>query len=184
MIPLPSLSEQIAPISAALDSAAFDARLNWMRGLGKKELVALWSLTDGQSVPVDYFYGAPGEIVIHEGQNSMLLFNQFQKRMVLHEGRAQGYNHQSMSWLTGPGHFLLMESDGAAYFDYTRTVPAAPAEFPAVKPNDVGLSRFVYGGMIDKVRRVAADLIIGAAYRGGAQTGDYFLLLKHAPHRV
>jgi hypothetical protein len=47
-----------------------------------------------------------------------------------------------------------------------------------VKANDAGLSRFVYGGMIDKVRRVSEDAVIGAAFRGGKQTGDYFMLVR------
>jgi len=178
MIPLPSQSETIAPIEAALDSATFDARVAWMRTLGKREMLALWALTDGRAVPASYFHAGPDEVVIHEGQNSLPAFNQFQKRFVLHDGRVQGYNHQAMAWVTGPGHFVVQPGEGASYFDYTVTVPNAPDAFPAIKPNDAGLSRFVYGGMIDKVRQIAKSAIIGAAYRGGALTGDYFLLVK------
>lgn len=178
MIPLPSLTNDIAPIEAALDASSFDERVNWMRGLGKKDLVALWNLSVGREVPLNYLHGAPGEVVIHEGQNSLLAFNRFQKRVVLHEGRVQGYNHQSMSWFTGPGHFLCQPNDGDAYFDYTVVVPDAPDEFPPVKPNDAGFSLFVYGNMIDKLRRVAEKAVIGAAFRRGKQTGDYFMLVK------
>lgn len=178
MIPLPSLSSSIDPVRAALDATSTEEKVNWMRGLGKKELAALWTLSAGLEVPQAYFHRGPGEVVIHEGQNSLLAFNQFQKRVVLHEGRVQGYNHQAMSWLTGPGHFQVQGDATASWFDYTVTVPDAPAAFPPVQPNDAGLSRLVYGGMIDKVRRVAADCVIGAAFRADKPTGDYFMLVR------
>lgn len=178
MIPLPSLSEALPPITAALDAAPFADRVNWMRGLGKKDLVALWTLSEGRDVPISYLHGAEGQVIIHEGQNSLLAFNHFQKRVVLRNGRVQGYNEQSMAWLTGPGHFLVQPGEGASYFDYTVTVPDAPDVFPPVKSNDAGLSKLVYGGMIDKLRRVAEKAIIGAAFRGGKATGDYFMLQK------
>lgn len=178
MIPLPSLSSSIDPVRAALDTTPTEEKVNWMRGLGKKELVALWTLTEGHEVPLSYFHRADGEVVIHEGQNSLLAFTRFQKRIVRRAGRVQGYNEQTMAWFTGPGHFIVTGDEAASWFDYTLPVPDAPAEFPPVKPNDAGISRFVYGGMIDKVRRVAADCVIGAAFRGGKQTGDYFMLVR------
>lgn len=178
MIPLPSLASSIDPVAAALDATSTEEKVNWMRGLGKKELAALWTLTAGREVPLSYFHRAPGEVVIHEGQNSLLAFNQFQKRVALHDGRVQGYNHQAMSWLTGPGHFQVQGDEARSWFDYTVTVPNAPDAFPPVQPNDAGLSRFVYGGMIDKVRRIGADTIIGAAFRADVATGDYFMLVR------
>ncbi len=178
MIPLPSMSASIEPVRAALDAASTDECVNWMRGLGKKELIALWTLTAGREVPQAYFHRGPGEVVIHEGQNSLAAFNQFQKRVALHNGRVQGYNHQAMSWFTGPGHFQVQGDAASSYFDYTVTVPDAPAEFPPVKPNDAGLSRLVYGGMIDKVRQVSANSVIGAAFRADKATGDYFMLVR------
>ena len=159
-------------------SSDLSDRVNWMRGLGKKELVALWNLADGRDVPLAYLHGAEGEVIIHEGQNSLLAFNRFQKRVMLRGGRVQGYNEQAMAWLTGPGHFYCQAGEGAAYFDYTVNVADAPEVFPPVKPNDAGLSKLVYGGMIDKLRRVSERSVIGAAFRGGKQTGDYFMLQK------
>lgn len=178
MIPLPSLSEALAPIEAALDAATSDERVNWMRGLGKRELVALWSLAEGRPLSLDDLAANDGEVVIHEGQNSLPLFNAFQKRMVRRNGGVQGYNHQAMSWITGPGHFIVREGAGAAYFDYTEVPRDAPAEFPPVKPNDAGLSKLVYAGMIDRLRKVAHHTLIGLAEKGGKATGDYFMLVR------
>lgn len=178
MIPLPSLTDSIAPLSAALDATPLEEKINWMRGLGKKELVALWKLAEGREVPASYYTRGEGEVVIHEGQNSLPAFNVFQKRFVLRDGKVQGYNHQAMAWLTGPGHFFLGEEGGATFIDYRTDVADAPAEFPPPKSNMAGLSRFVYGGMVDKMRRVSEDCTIGAAWRADKPTGDYFMLIR------
>lgn len=178
MIPLPSLVESLAPLTAALDAASHDQRVNWMRGLGKRELVASWTLAEGRGVAKSWLHRGEGQVVIHEGQNSLPAFNRFQKRVVLFEGRVQGYNHQAMAWFTGPGHFLVAGDETDAWFDYTTVPPRAPAEFPPVVPNDGIPSRFVYGFMIDKLRQVAAEVVIGAAFRHGKATGDYFMLCR------
>ena len=33
-------------------------------------------------------------------------------------------------------------------------------------------------GMVDYVRRVARDVFVGSAHRGGKETGNYFLLCR------
>lgn len=181
MIPLPSLSDSLAPIAAALDAHTHDERVNWMRGLGKKEQVALWKLADGREVTTTELHGADGEIVIHEGQNSLPLFSTFQKRVVKRGDVVQGYNHQSMSWLVGPGHFLVAEAStphAGAHFSYLSVAATAPPEFPALQPNDKGLSTLVFAHMIDYLRRVSPHVIIGAAYKKGKASGDYFMLVR------
>ena len=65
MIPLPSLSEDLGPVAEALDAASPDARINWMRGLGKRELKALYELADGQSLPLNHFCDDSGTITQH-----------------------------------------------------------------------------------------------------------------------
>ena len=60
MIPLPSLSSDIAPISTALDALSHEERVNWMRGLGKKELTALLKLTECRTVALaEFTHGRP-----------------------------------------------------------------------------------------------------------------------------
>lgn len=179
-IPLPSLSDSLSPISSALDAVTSAERVNWMRGLGKKELVALWKLADGHPLLVEHFHGAEGQVVIHEGQNSLPAFNAFQKRFVLRAGVVQGYNHQSMAWITGPGHFTVTQAGAEVLLDYLSEPKSVPSEFPALKANDAGFSRLVYMGMHDFCRRVSEHVIIGEARKGGKPTGDYFMLCKTA----
>jgi hypothetical protein len=166
-IPLPSLSETLGPITEALDTAEHADRLNWMRGLSRKELRALYTKAEGHlALETAHFHTDEGAVVIHHGQNSLPAFNAFQKRVCRRGEVLQGYNHQTMAWFTGPGHFTLSQ-DGDV-----------PAEFPTLKPNEAGFSRFVYGGMVDRVRRVSAHCVIGAAFKGEKAMGAWFMLTR------
>jgi hypothetical protein len=179
-IPLPSHADSLAPISQALDDATHDARVNWMHGLGGRELKAMYTLArSGGTLPITHFHGEAGEVRIHHGKNSLPMFTHFQKRVCLHEGTLQGYNHQTMAWLTGPGHFTLYQ-DGAdeVIFDYIQQPQTAPEVFPALVPNEKGGGRFVYAGMIDRVRRVSEHCVIGAAFKGGKDMGARFMLTR------
>jgi hypothetical protein len=181
MIPLPSLSDSVGPIASALDALTHDERVNWMRGMGKKQQVALWKLCEGRDVRLAELHGADGEVVIHEGQNSLPAFSTFQKRVVKRGDVVQGYNHQSMSWLVGPGHFLVKEANEplpGAHFSYLEVAKDAPADFPPIQPNDQGLSTLVFGHMVDYLRRVSPHVVIGAAWKKGKPSGDYFMLVR------
>ncbi len=181
MIPLPSL-DSLANVVAGMETHSVDEQVNWMRGLGKRELVALWEKAVGVEAPLTSLHGPEGEIVIHEGQNSLPLFNAFQKRCVLRNGKVQGYNHQAMSWITGPGHFLVQTDGTGSWFDYTQVASDAPAEFPPIKDNTGFPDKLVYGSMIDKLRKVGTRALIGAAFRPKngqlKATGDYFMLVR------
>jgi hypothetical protein len=90
-----------------------------------------------------------------------------------------GYNHQSLAWLTGPGYFVVHEDPArGAAIDYRRVPPKGCPTWPSVKPNDQGLSRFVYRGMVDYLRRVSREVLIGRATRGGVDLDNYFLLCR------
>jgi hypothetical protein len=172
---------EVDALSAELDAASHEDRVQWLRSLGKRELSALYDLASGTTVGVDHFYDDGGEVVIHYGKNSLPVFTHFQKRIVAQGDEIQGYNHQSMAWLTGPGHFILRASpevEGEVWFDYTVTPVAEFTQFPPLRANDRGASRFVYAGMIDIVRRVSRDLTIGTALKGGKMTGDFFGLCR------
>jgi hypothetical protein len=174
-----------AEISSHLDGLSPEARLAEVLGITGKRVGKLYeAVAGGPTVTLDEMV-APGEkgTVIYEGRNSLPAFSRFQKRFLrLPSGVIVGYNHQTMSFVTGPGYFLVKAADGKGehgkelFFDYTEAPPEAPAGWPAYKPNDRGLSNSVYGGMIDYVRRVARGVVVGKAYRGGVSQNAYFSL--------
>jgi len=120
--------------------------------------------------------------VIFEGRNSLPLFSRFQKRFARMGGEVIGYNHQSMSFVTGPGYFVVRSASGTGehgdelYFDYTVAPPGQPAGWPEFSPNDKGLSKPVYANMIDYCRRVATGVLVGKAYKLGVEQKAYFTL--------
>ena len=122
------------------------------------------------------------EVIFH-GKNSLPAFTLFQKRFCRPRGGSDalwGYNHQALAWLTGPGYFVVHDDARGAAIDYREVPPEHPPQWPAVKPNDRGFSRFVYRDMVDYMRRVARDVFIGSAHRDGKETGNYFVLCRAA----
>ncbi len=182
MIPLPSLSDSLAPIAEALDAAAPDARVNWMRGLGKRELKALYELAAGQQLPLSHFCDDSGAIVRHHGQNSLPLFSTFEKRFCTRDDTMQGYNHNGalVSWFSGPGHFIARQDGDEVLFDYTVLPGSVPEDFPALAGNDSGTAKLVFGGMLDRVRRVSTHCTIGTAFRNGKPENAWFMLIRAA----
>ncbi|MFT4978419.1 MAG: hypothetical protein ACI8S6_004329 [Myxococcota bacterium] len=181
-VPLPSLTDTLVPIGAALDALSHAERVNWMRGLSRRELKALYVLADGGSpLPLAYYHGAEGEIVRHHGQNSLPAFSSFEKRFVLREGGVQGYNHNSrlVSMVSGPGHFVArQDGDAEVLFDYTTLPASRPDAFPELKSNDKGTAKLVFGGMVDRVRRVSTHSTIGTAFRNGKPENAWFMLVR------
>jgi hypothetical protein len=173
-------------IARHLDALTPAARAGAIRELGGARLQGrLWkAVADAPPVTLDDLVpiGAPplGEVIYH-GKNSLPAFTIFQKRFCRPSRGADalwGYNHASLAWLIGPGYFVVHQDGSGAAIDY-REVPAEhPAGWPAIAPNDRGAARLVYGGMVDYLRRVARDVFIGAAYRGGAPIGSYFVLAR------
>lgn len=183
-VPLPSLSDALAPIGAALDGLTDSQRLWWMRGLSGAELRALWRLAEAQSPPlsIDELVGAPEAVVIHEGKNSLPFFCEFQKRFVRRaDGSVQGYNHNSglVAAFAGPGHFTASQHDAhEVWVDYTKLPANAPAAFPALIDNDGGTRRLVFGGMVDRLRKVGETCTIGLATRHGRPMSSWFMLTR------
>jgi len=132
------------------------------------------------------------EPVRHYGKNTLPAFTHFEKRFCRPMGadpaspRAlYGFNFQTMSFVTGPGYFVAHEDPHApeVLIDYREVPPpgaALPAGWPPVRRNEAGLGRFVYGNMVDTLRRVSEHVTIGSAARGGKDLGSWFLLCREA----
>ena len=90
--------------------------------------------------------------------------------------------------MVGPGYFVAMPSGtpewaarGAVVVDYFQVpedTAALPEHWPEVVPNSKGLSRFVYNGTRDFMRRVSKHVSIGAAYKGEKSLDHYFVLVR------
>ncbi len=178
--------EQIAEHLNALGSRE---RMNQALSLSGKELGLLYDACGGgpeltleDIVPTE----VPNEAtVIWEGRNSLPAFTSFQKRFArVADDHVVGYNHQTMSMITGPGFFVVQPASdnadvpGELYFDYTSKPKKFPAAWPAFKPNNSGLSNLVYKNMKDYMRVVAKNVMVGKAYKKGKSQNAFFLLCR------
>ena len=93
-----------------------------------------------------------------------------------------GANFQSTSWLTGPGYFVARPNSRGdqIVIDYSELPEQAPANWPAIRDNEHGISRLVFAGMTDTLRRVSQHVSIGAAAKRGKGIDAYFVLCREA----
>jgi hypothetical protein len=175
--PLPTLAPDLASFRSAFAALGGEEKRNFMHGLPKREMKKLWE--EGLPVRLDEVVGAEGEVVVQEGQNDLLpFFDRFEKHVVRREGGAQGINVQPWSFVTGPGHFSLRQEGDEVWFDYTVVPASAPDGWPPVVSNEGGLSRLVYGFMIDRLRGVVPGVTVGKVFRHGKPEEHYFMLYR------
>ena len=65
--------------------------------------------------------------------------------------------------------------------DYRELPDVQPPGWPAIKSNERGLGRFVYGFMVDTLRRVSQHVTIGSAARNGKPIHSWFVLCREDP---
>ena len=122
---------------------------------------------------------APLDPVPFEGQNNQPIYRPFKKVFYrTPSGAIGGYNDSPAAWFAGPGYYVLRRDDSGTYVDYTEVPTEKPPTWPPIRPNDVGVSQFVYGHMKDYLRRVYGRVVIGRAYRKGKATPNYFVLAR------
>lgn len=173
-------------VASFLDALVGHERVLAVRSLGPGTLRVLWDLVDGfaEMTLADLVPRTtpPYEPVIHFGRNSLPMFTMFEKRFYrMGDGSAvAGANFQTLSPLTGPGYFVVRKDDGVpeVLIDYQSLPKDKPADFPAIRGNESGIAKLVYGSMVDAVRRVSEHVSIGAASRNGQRIGAYFVLCR------
>jgi hypothetical protein len=178
-------------IAALLDGLSAHLRAPTIRQLGPNAQRALFQRVEGfarlRLVDLVPAHCADHEEVRHLGRNTLPAFRIFEKRLCRLPGesresptRLAGYNFQAMQWATGPGYFLAREDveRGEVIVDYTQLPDAAPQGWPEIRSNERGLSRFVYGFMLDRMRRVSRHVTIGSASRRGREMGSYFVMSR------
>jgi hypothetical protein len=184
------IAEEKAPprrIATFLDDLPSPQQIAAVRSLGRSQLQSLFRLVDGfgeltleHLVPA---HVAPYTPVRHFGRNSLLLFTHFEKRFYRTErNEVAGANFQTVSPLTGPGYFVARRDPKRPeiLIDYERLPAQAPRGWPPIRNNETGVSRLVYGFMIDRLRRVSNHVCIGSASRHGRALGAYFILCRES----
>ncbi len=178
-------------VAQFLDALPGEDRVQAIRAIGAKEQRRLYDAVEGFA-PVRLVELVPPEVedlavVRHFGKNSLPFFTEFEKRF----SRAPdldpeapieliGFNFQTMSPITGPGYFVATEDTGRGevLIDYRRVPDCHPVDWPAIRGNERGLARFVYGFMVDTLRRVSEHVTIGSASRNGKDMGNWFVLCR------
>ncbi len=171
-------------LATHLDQLDPGRRIEQVRRLSARALAVLYErCAEAPPLRLSDFVPAsmqPGKTAIFAGRNSLPLISFFEKRFTrLPDGTVIGFNFQKMSFATGPGYFTLAEGQ-ELLFDYTR-VPqsdAVPTDWPPVRENGGGISRFVYKDLHDFCRRVSNDVVIGHATRLGKPMPQYFALSR------
>ncbi len=178
-------------VARFLDALSEEDRIAAIRSIGAKEQRRLYDAVQGFA-PVRLVELVPPDVsdlgvVRHYGKNSLPVFSEFEKRF----SRApdldpnapeelMGFNFQTMSPITGPGYFVATEDAGRGevLVDYRRVPDCHPEGWPAIRSNEKGLARFVYGFMVDTLRRVSEHVTIGSASRNGKEMGNWFVLCR------
>jgi hypothetical protein len=189
---------RMSAVAALLDGLAQAERVAAVRSLDRPAQRRLYQAAEGFAplTLADFVSPALPDLapVRHFGRNTLPAFTLFEKRFARPRGADRtkpaelyGYNFQPtpvLGSLTGPGYYRAVEDPAHAevLVDYNQVPPAdaseVPAGWPRVRRNEVGLSRFVYGFMIDRMRRVSEHVSIGSASRKGREMGSWFVLCR------
>jgi hypothetical protein len=181
-----------AEICAFLDRLSPPQRVEAIRAAGRSAQRRLYEAVDGfgEVRLTDLVSPETAELatVRHYGRNTLPAFTRFEKRFCRppgqdpgHPAELWGFNFQAMSFVTGPGYFVAREDPDRreVLVDYNHVPSQAPPGWPPVRANEqLLLGRFVYGYMIDTLRRVSEHVSIGSAAKHGRDMGSWFLLCR------
>ena len=160
-----------------------DERVRQATSLDRRHQKTLWDLS-GSTAPLTLeevvdLDRRPLDPVPFEGQNNQPIYRPFRKVFYrTSNGKIGGYNESPAAWFAGPGYYVLKRDDSGIYVDYTEVPTEKPESWPAIRPNDTGITQFVYGHMKDYLRRVYGRGVIGRAYRKGKATPNFFVLAR------
>ena len=179
-------------LSRDLDEIGTPARLWAVHQWTRSVQATLWEAVKGfRPVTLDDFVPpgiAPHVEVIHDGTNTLPAHNHFQKRFARPadpevKDQLIGYNHQSLSGLTGPGYYVARPAAdaGEVDIDYSLVPRDKPEAWPPIVPSSTRLGRFVYGGLLDVMRGVSSAVSIGRARKKNVWQDAWFVLVREDP---
>jgi len=177
----------LGELTEYLDKLSNEQRIEESAQLKKKHQIKLWELAvDGKEVDLEYLVpkdAKPLDPYSFAGKNSLPLFTHFKKVFYrTTTGEVAGYNDSPVAWLVGWGYMIVEKSSKNPKelgVNYLKVPTEKPEGWPNIKPNSAGLTRFVYGNMIDYLRWVSKDVLIGRAYRAGeTEMPNWFVLCR------
>jgi hypothetical protein len=173
-----------------LSKLSHDQKCSEVLTLNKQCQARLWELAkDGRPLDLDYLVPKaikPLDPQPFDGKNSLPVYTRFQKVFYrTPDGQIAGYNNSSAAWLIGWGYYITepgWKNKKELAVNYMKIPKDKPADWPEIKSNLSGLTRFVYGNMVDFLRGVDDDVMIGKATRKGEKEMEsYFVLCRHKP---
>jgi hypothetical protein len=170
-----------AELASALDAATESDRVAAIQAMTRDQQKRLWLVATSSPRPDGELIDAAARDGIQRfaGRNTLGVFSRFEKRFFRSEGGIFGMNHHALMPLIGPGYFgVAARPMGGLVFGYRHLPETIPDGWPAVRSNDTGLARRVYGALVDEVVWVSRDVLIGAAYRDGQPLDSYFVLAR------
>ncbi len=176
-------------VSSYLDGLPSDRRRSEVLELGRGAQRRLFDAADGwASLSLDDLVPAsapPLSEVPHYGRNTLPAFQRFAKvftRPDPFEGELWGYNRNTalLETMVGPGYYVACahHRPGEVLVDYLRVPPNGLPGWPPVLPNSARLSRFVYYGTQDVLRKVSQHVSIGRAQKRGHWLPAWFVLVR------
>jgi hypothetical protein len=176
-------------IAGHLDALEPNARAAEATFLGRSDQRRLWDLVEGKgTIRVDDVVPPsvpPMREVVHLGKNTLPLFTRFAKVFCRPDagppGELWGYNRNTalIETTVGPGYYVAYDhGDREVLVDYLRQPPRHPEGWPEIIPNSARLSRLVYYGTQDVLRRVSRHVSIGRAMRDGKWMNAWFVLVR------
>ena len=163
-------------------------RIEQVITLKKSHQIKLWELAEQSEPVLNFNYLVPEDApplkpFPFEGKNSLPLFTRFQKVFYrTNQGDIAGYNNFFLGWLIGWGYFVVEKDPGRPKelaINYMKLPKEKPPDWPEIKSNQAGLTRFVYDSTVDYLRWVSEDVVIGRAYRYGSdEMPNWFVLCR------
>ena len=172
-------------LAKTLDELGHEGRLQVVRRWDKATQARIFDALSGfREVTMEHFVPSSKgllEEVIHDGHNSLPLFNTFQKRFARTEaGTIVGYNEGATRGIAGAGYFTLKPSEtpGEVAIDYREIPTVRVPTWPDITPNSARLGFLIYEGMVDYMRGLSEHVSVGRAWKKGKLMDAYFVLVR------